>query len=586
MSNFQKILRFVAPYKNRLLLSILLTVVATFLGLVPPMVVKVVVDRVVEGRQWDLLEAVLVISILVPLTTALVGFLNSFNMAYIGQRIVFDVRLKMYEHLMRLSMRFHEGQGTGKILSRLMGDVATVQRMTTNRTITMVTNLIASLFSVLAVFYLNWKMALILMAILPFYTLNYSFFIARIRRANLAFRRKMDKIAADLQENLSGTMLVKAFHQEKSETREFLEDARDSLNLAMTGSVYSVSFSTTSRILTGMGITVLFCLGCYFVIKGQMTYGSVTAFMAYAMRLFNPVVQFTEIADRIGRMMVSVNRIFEIMDAVPDIQERKDAVSLPPATGHVRFDHIWFEYIPGEPVLKDICLDVLPGTTVALVGHTGCGKTTLTSLLLRYYDVKSGGIYIDEYNIADVTLRSLRGQIGQVLQDSVLFNTTIKENIRYGRRDGTDEEIVQAAMIAEIHDFIMRNPEGYDTVIGEEGIKLSVGEKQRMAIARAVLADPAILVLDEATSSLDTESELLIQKALENVMAHRTSFVIAHRLSTIVHADVIIVMDRGEIVEQGPHLELLEKEDGLYRRLYEQQYAHAQLSPVTAEGTT
>jgi ABC-type multidrug transport system fused ATPase/permease subunit len=302
-----------------------------------------------------------------------------------------------------------------------------------------------------------------------------------------------------------------------------------------------------------------------------MTYGAVTAFMTYAQRTFEPALRFTDIADQIERMMVSVERIFEMLRETPKVTNALNAVVLSPAKGDVQFEGIWFEYVPGEPVLRDVNLIVPAGTTIALVGQTGCGKTTLTSLLLRFYDPVRGRITIDGYDIRKVTLRSLRRQIGQVLQDSILFNTTIKENLRYGRRNATDEEIIEAAKIAEIHEFIVSRPDGYETVIGEGGIKPSVGEKQRMAIARAILTDPRILILDEATSSLDSEAEALIQRALENAMKGRTSFIVAHRLSTIVNADLIVVMDKGKIVEMGAHKELLAKEDGIYKQLYEKQ---------------
>jgi ABC-type multidrug transport system fused ATPase/permease subunit len=286
-------------------------------------------------------------------------------------------------------------------------------------------------------------------------------------------------------------------------------------------------------------------------------------------------MQFTNLSNQIEQTMVSVDRIFEVLDVEPE-KEDPEAIELPTIQGHVQFDHVEFEYQPGEPVIKDFSLDVPAGTTVALVGHTGCGKTTLTSLLLRFYEVKSGRILIDGVDISKVRLPTLRRQIGQVLQESTLFHdSTVRENIGYGMPRPTTEQVAQAAQTAEIHEFIESKPKAYEEMIGGRGIKLSVGEKQRMCIARAVVTDPRILILDEATSALDTQSELLIQKALEEVLKGRTSFVIAHRLSTILNADRIVVMDKGEIVEMGTHKELVQKENGLYRGLYEQQFAKA-----------
>jgi subfamily B ATP-binding cassette protein MsbA len=425
------------------------------------------------------------------------------------------------------------------------------------------------------IFSLSWKLSAVLLGILPLYLLNYKFFMRKIRRTNISYRFEMDQITNTLQERISGTQLVRAFVKERAETQQFLAGTRRSLNYAMRGVIYSASFSTASRIINGIGSSVLFCLGCYLVIRGEMTYGAVTAFMAYAQRLFGPALRFTEISNLIQQTLVSADRIFEVLDAEPEIKEVKGAKDLLPIKGHVKFENVTFAYTPGEPVLKEINLEIQPGTTVALVGHTGCGKTTIGNLLLRLYDPQSGQILIDSRNIAEVSLKSLRGQIGVVLQDTVLFNTTIKENIKYGKRNATDQEVIEAAKTAEIHDFIMSKKEGYETLIGEGGTKLSVGQKQRIAIARAIITNPGILIMDEATSSLDSESEALIQKALRKVLANRTSFVIAHRLSTIVNADLIIVMDKGRIIETGTHRELLKKKDGFYRQLHQQQ--HAQL---------
>jgi ABC-type multidrug transport system fused ATPase/permease subunit len=304
-----------------------------------------------------------------------------------------------------------------------------------------------------------------------------------------------------------------------------------------------------------------------------MTYGGVMAFLSYAMRVFRPVLNLTQEALRFEQMMISVDRIFEVLDHEIEVKDKPDSVELDRIEGRVVFEDVWFEYEDGEPVIRGVNLEVEPGETVALVGHTGCGKTTLTSLLMRFFDPKQGRIMIDGYDLRDVKVGSLRKQIGQVLQDSVMFNSSIRENLVYGNSDATEVEIIAASRVGEIHEFIARTADGYDTQLGDEGIKLSVGEKQRLSIARAVLTNPSVLILDEATSSLDSLSEALIQKAVANVLEGRTSFVIAHRLSTIVNADKIVVMDSGEIVEFGRHEELLAKPNSRYKDFYEQQFA-------------
>jgi subfamily B ATP-binding cassette protein MsbA len=406
--------------------------------------------------------------------------------------------------------------------------------------------------------------------------LNYHFFVKRIRHKTRRIRRKWDQIYNQTYERLSGTKLVQTFTKEEIEAEEFVTETTETMGLQMENVALSTSFGGLSGLINGIGHTTIFCLGCYYVIQGEMTYGTVVAFMAYVGRVLTPVLQFTNMSNQIEQTLVSADRIFEILDTEPEIRDAEDAVVLPPIKGDVKFEHVCFEYESGKPVLKDVSLEVPEGTTVALVGHTGCGKTTLTGLLLRFYDMQSGRITIDGRDISEVTVRSLRNQIGQVLQDSVLFSeSTVRDNLAYGVKEPTNEQIIEAAKVGEIHDFIRSKPEAYEEWIGGKGLKLSVGEKQRMCIARAVVTDPGILILDEATSSLDSQSEALIQKALENVMKNRTSFVIAHRLSTIVNADMIVVMDEGEIVEKGTHQELLQNEDGHYRQLYEQQYAAA-----------
>ncbi len=571
--SLRKLLYFTRPYRKRILIAVSLTGVLTLTGLVPPLLIKRLIDDVVGASKWNMLTGVMLMLIAIPIVTTGVSFLNNYIIAYIGQRLVFDVRLKMYRQLQRLSIRFYETMKTGKIVSRMMSDVAMVQNMITGNTITMVTDIISFCLATVIIFSLSWKLSVVLLGILPLYLLNYKFFMRKIRQTNISYRFQMDQITNTLQERISGTQLVRTFVKERAETQQFLTDTRRSLNYAMRGVIYSASFSTASRVINGIGSSVLFCLGCYLVIRGEITYGAVTAFMAYAQRLLGPALRFTEISNLIQQTLVSADRVFEVLDAEPEIREVKGAKELPPVKGHVKFEKVTFAYTPGEPVLKEINFEAQPGTTVALVGHTGCGKTTIGNLLLRLYDPQSGRILIDGHNIAEVTLKSLRGQIGVVLQDTVLFNTTIKENIKYGKRNATDQEVIEAAKIAEIHDFIMSKPDGYETLIGEGGTKLSVGQKQRIAIARAIITNPGILIMDEATSSLDSESEALIQKALKKVLANRTSFVIAHRLSTIVNADLIIVMDKGRIIEMGTHRELLKKKDGFYRQLYKQQYA-------------
>ncbi|MSS72164.1 MAG: ABC transporter ATP-binding protein [Candidatus Latescibacteria bacterium] len=573
MGTLKKVFRFIQPFRNRILLALVITVVMTILGMVPPIVTRYIINDVVEAGKWNMAPAILMVMLVINFLSAGLNLWSNLVVYYVSQLFVFNVRDELYRHLQKLSLGFYEKMGTGRLMNRIMGDVSNIQSMVTWQTLSVVNDIISFCVGLAMTFYLSWQLALITLAILPFYFLNYYFFVKRIRRKNISVWQKMDRVANSVQERIRGTRMVRAFVSEDRESTAFAEGTREVQAEALEGSQLSAAFSGTSQLINGLGYTVIYCLGCYMVIVGKMSYGDVAAFGAYVFRILQPALRFTEISNMLQQTAVSVGRVFEVLDTQPEVQEAPDAYELPPIQGRVEFRDVWFEYVPGEPILKGINLIVEPGQTVALVGHTGCGKTTMTSLLMRFYDIKSGQILIDGHDISKVTLKSLRRQVGVVLQESILFNATVRQNLRYGKKDTEDSEVINCAKIAEIHDFVVGKPDAYDTIIGDGGIKLSVGEKQRMSIARAVLTNPGILVLDEATSSLDSKSESLIQKALQNVMKNRTSFVIAHRLSTIVNANMIVVMEKGQVLEKGNHWELLDRPEGAYRQLYEEQFA-------------
>lgn len=579
MGVLTRVWRFIKPFRSKLLMAIVLTGGMTLLGMLPPVLMKHVIDEVVGAGQWGDVSAVCLAFLGVNILAAAGTYWNYLVIYLVGQRLVFDIRLALFRHIQNLSLRFYDQMGTGKIMARIMGDVARIQNMVTWNTISIVNDLISFVFGLVMIFYFSWQLSLITLALLPLYVVNYLWFVKRIRRKNVTVWKKMDRVANALQERLKGTRLVRSFTNEEREAAAFADGTRGVLDTAIETTTLSASFSGTSGLLSGLGQTVIYCLGCYYVIDGQMTYGEVAAFSAFVFRVLSPAVRFTEVSNLLEQTSVSVERIFEVLDTEPEIVERPKAQNLSNVQGHVHFKNVHFAYVPGEPVLQGVDLEVPAGSTVALVGHTGCGKTTLTSLLMRFYDVTEGSIEIDGIDIRDVTLRSLRRNIGAVLQESILFHTTIFENLKYGDREATPMQVIQAARDAEVHEFVISQVDGYDTIVGEGGIVLSVGEKQRLAIARAILTQPGIMILDEATSSLDSRSEALIQKALTRVMEGRTSFIIAHRLATIVNADFIVVMDKGRIKEFGSHEELMKLPDGDYRQLYEEQFA-AQLETV------
>ncbi len=573
MSNFRRFLDFVYPFRRKLLLGLFLTICLTVLSLSPPLLLKLLTDDIVTEGNWDLLPLVIGLLLIVAVGRCLVNVVNTIVVSVVGQKLVFDVRHALYRHLHSLSMRFYSNMSTGAVIQRVMNDVNAIRSAVTRQTISLVTDAAACLFALSMCFYLNWRMALVVVVILPLYVINYKFFVGRIRDANIAFREKMDGICGVLQERLSSPAMVKSFSQEKSETRQFVEDTRETYDIARENVAFTTSFSTASSLIHGLGATMIYSLGCYMVIQGHMGYGAVIAFTHYAARMFEPAVRFSEMFNVIEQVKVSLDRIFQLMDVQPEVIDRPGATEAGRFAGDVRFENVSFEYLQDEPVLHGIDLNVKAGDLIALVGHTGSGKTTIANLLFRFYDVTSGRILIDGRDVRDIKLAGLRRNLGIVLQDSILFNESIRDNICYGKPNATEMQMIEAAKVAEIHSYIESLPVGYDTMIGPGGVKFSSGQSQRLAIARAVLTDPAILILDEATSALDTESELLIQQALKRVMAGRTSFVIAHRLSTIAHADVIVVLKEGRIVEIGKHIDLLRIKGGDYRSLCKKQFA-------------
>ncbi len=573
MESIRTIYEYLKPYKRWFCRAVALTTISTVISLVPPLVLRAIVDKVITAGRMELFVPLMVLFVAAPLLAAVIGFANNYVITLIGQKLVLDLRSRLYAHLQHLPLKFYDKSSTGGVIERLMGDVTQVQSMVTTQTITLATDIVACTFALVIMMTLNWRMTLALALLIPLYVINYNFFISRIRQWRKSLREKMEDISSTLQERLAGAVVVKAFGEERNETRRFIHDAFDARNIGVRARGYSVVFNSTASLIYWLGQTGIYLLGCYLIIQGDMTLGSVVAFTSYSIYLLNPAVRFSQMSNMVEQSMVSVRRINELLSEIPEPPDPPDAVNIEKLEGRVTFDDVTFCYEPDQPVLRNFSLDVQPGTTVALVGHTGCGKTTVISLLLRFYRTQEGRILLDGIDINKISRASLRKNIALVPQDPVLFDGSIKDNIAYGKPDATMEEIIQAAKAAEIDDVITALPDGYDTYIGEEGIKLSGGQKQRIVIARAILMDPAILIMDEATSSLDSESERLLQKALSRIMENRTSFVIAHRLGTIVSADLIVVLSEGRIIEMGNHHELLARKKGYYRKLYFTQFA-------------
>ncbi len=568
------LLRFILPFRRHLAGLLVLTALLSALGMLPPLITRRIIDDVLTRGERDLLLPLGLALLLAPALASVSGFFQHVWIAYVGQKFVLRIRASVFNHFLRLSLRFFHGNSTGKLVSRLMEDSAAVQNMVTASSVQILSDLVTALISVVVTFTINWRLALLLLLVVIAFALNYRLNVVRIRRTSRRYRESQDRLAGGISNRLGGALTVKSYGAEAREHAVFLSQSDQAAVLFEEAVAANNHFHMNTNLLQGLSHAVIFFAGCGLVLQGTASYGDVVAFTAYAMQLLWPAVRFSMIAQQFQNVAVSADRLFEMLEEEPEVAAMPGAIRAGRLTGEVDFRHVGFHYKAGAPVLRDFDLHVPAGSMVALVGPTGCGKTTVLSLLLRFYDVQQGTIRIDGRDVREYEPATLRRQFGIVLQESLLFNVTVAENIRYARPDATQEEVMAAARMAEIHDEIVLMPDGYDTLLGARGVELSTGQKQRVSIARAILADPPMLIMDEATSALDSDSERKIQTALSRFLRGRTAFVVAHRLSTIRDADMIILLDGGRVVEAGRHDELVQREGGRYRRLYERHAGH------------
>jgi ATP-binding cassette subfamily B protein len=606
------------PYWRGIVIMLVAMIGVSLLSLLPPLLIRDLIDRALPQRDFLRLNLLALGMVAVPLANGLLGVAQRYASARIGEGIIFDLRRALYTRLQCMSLRFYTHTHVGEMMSRLNNDVIGAQRAVTGTLITIASNLFSLVATLVVMFSLEWRLTLLGIAILPLFVLparRVGDVLRRIARQAMELNARMNAMMNETL-NISGALLVKIFGRYQTEVERFSKNAAKVRDIGVRQAVIGRWFFLALSLVSAIGTALVFWVGGHLVLRGAFTIGTIVAFSVYLRDLYGPLIALTNARVEFATSMVSFERVFEVLDLPIEITDRPDAKTLTDVQGHLRFEGVAFSYedSKGTPVgledvrrfswrahssyiapivprkdedsasgdgdtplryaLRDVNFEIRPGQVAALVGPSGAGKTTITYLLPRLYDPTEGRVTFDGHDLRELTLDSIANHVGMVTQETYLFHTTLRENLLYAKPDATQEELEAVCRAANIHDFIISLPKGYDTVVGERGYRLSGGEKQRVAIARVLLKDPKVLILDEATSHLDSQSEALIQDAMERVMRGRTSLVIAHRLSTVMGADLILVMDEGRLVEQGRHEGLLAR-GGLYARLYETQF-HSQ----------
>ncbi|MHC4982528.1 MAG: ABC transporter ATP-binding protein [Planctomycetota bacterium] len=571
-------LAYAKPYRWLILAMVVAGIVKFTLPLVPAYTIRIILDKVINNaealgdaaRQRLLLWCGTAL-VVVGAVTAVAVYLRSVTTVHVSSAMTFDVRQDLWSHLQRLGLGFHYSRSTGSLLSRLMSDISVAQQMVNGGMANVVIDLASGAFALAVLLAISWKLTLLALAALPIYAVLWKKVNPRIRQASHDVQEQRSVMSGLAVERLDGIAVVQSFAQERAEDRNFAAQGQELKGRTVRRGRLNAGLKTASQFVIGLTAYGVWILGAMLAIGNRITAGEIFQFTATAALLYAPIRRLSDINIVYQNSMAAIERIFGLFDTTPEIRNRPDVVNHPPQAGRIEFDNVTFAYAGRPGVFQNLSFTVEDGERVAVVGESGAGKSTLVALIPRLYDVTGGAIRIDGTDIRDYKLRKLRLSIGIVLQDTILFSDTVLENLRYGRKGASRREIIEAAKAANAHEFISQLPDGYETVIGERGLTLSGGQRQRVSLARTILQDPRILILDEATSSLDSESENLIAEALERVMKGRTCLIIAHRLSTVIGADRILVLRAGRLVQQGPHVELLAA-GGYYRYLFEQQF--------------
>lgn len=571
MKQYLRLLEHLRPYKFRLCVAAICTALASAGTVVLPWIIKDLVDQVLSEKDAEKLTYIALSVVVIFLFRGFFFYGQSYLISYVGQRVVIDIRREVFKKIQRLSMAFYDKNKTGTIMSYVTNDVNALQTGLVDNIVEMITESVILIASIVAMIYLDWKLFLFSLCTFPVVIMFIDFFGKKIRASGSRIQGATADLTSILQEVVASARVIKSFVREAYEIDRFEAQNMHNFRAQMKYVKLSATLTPTIEFVAAIGVTMILWFGGNSVIDGDITAGALVAFLTYAVNISNPIKRLSKVIANIQRALAAADRVFDVLDLPELIQNKPNAQLLPRVKGNVSFNNVSFAYNTDEPILDNVSFSATPGQVVALVGPSGAGKSTVASLLPRFYDVTGGSIVIDGLDIREVTMESLREQVGIVPQETMLFNGSVYDNILYGRLDATEEEVMAASKAANAHNFITELPNGYDTQLGDRGVNISGGQRQRIAIARAILKNPQILILDEATSALDTESERVVQEALDRLMVGRTSFVIAHRLSTIKNADKILVMEKGKIVEEGNHDELMAK-DGLYAHLYQIQY--------------
>lgn len=556
----------IKPYKMLLLGTVLSIIMFTNLGLTLPLMLKIAIDKILPNSDFQLFLILSGGMILVFMARCLFRYVYCYLINYVQMRVLIDVRQKLFKHLQSLSLRFYEEYRTGKLISNVINDVGQLQQLI-GISVQMCDQLLMIVVIIIVLMVMNIQMSIVALIIIPVHFFNLYYFNKVVKDDVKALQERMSEISANLAETLNGVKVVKSFAKERTECRNFFTSLRPILDIQMHANekwVLSWNIVDMTNILAYIAIIGL---GTLMVQKGSMTIGDFAAYYGYVAMLLGPINALSVVSGNITTGLASAERIMKLLNTIPEIKEDPHPVKVERLNGYIEFNNVFFGYNDKKNVIKGLSLKIEPGQKVALVGPSGSGKSTVSNLLLRFYDVSSGAIKVDGVNIKKLGLESYRNNIGVVLQEPFLFSGSIKENIAYAKKDATDDEVMNASVMANVEEFVSVLEKRYETTVGENGASLSGGQKQRLAIARAILKNPSILILDEATSALDTVSEHLVQEALDRLMANKTTIIIAHRLSTIKNADLIVVMNDGEIIQQGKHDELLNQE-GVYKEMY------------------